>query len=58
MTEKIKAGGITSKVPPAGRFRISPKHLAAAGLLNKILDFSHFTDKFVISKKVKVSATK
>lgn len=39
-------------VPPAGRLRLSPDVLAAAGLTGVELDFNQFTDKIVVSKKV------
>jgi hypothetical protein len=35
-------------VPSAGRFRITPQHLALASLTGKDLSFSAYTDKFVV----------
>ena len=39
-------------VPPSGRFRLAPNDLACCNLQQHELDFSAFTDKIVISKKV------
>lgn len=48
---KLKTKGVASRVPPAGRFRLSPTNLQDSNLFDFPLDFSAFTDKIVVCKK-------
>lgn len=48
----LKDGAPSVRIPPAGRFRLSPTILKEANLSDKELDFSKFTSKIVVSVKV------